>query len=82
MFNLGLIRSLSIGVLGLGLGLAFYGFMASPSFGAGLAAFFTGKPTEFAIWLVVGGVATLAAGAVGLAASSARLRTVSRRALG
>lgn len=77
MNNLVLIRSLSIGVLGVGLGLAFYGFMASDSFAADLASFFTGKPTDFAIWLVIGGVATLAAGAVGLAASSARMRTVS-----
>lgn len=78
MLNLGLIRSISIGALGLGLGLAFYGFMASDSFGADLAGFFTGRPTDQAIWLVVGGVAMLALGVVALAASSARLRAMRR----
>lgn len=59
-------RSLSIGLLGLGLGVAFYGVSVSHSFRADVSRFFTGGPTDRATWLLFVGAAMIIAGAVGM----------------
>lgn len=42
--------------------LLFYGLSAGDSFGSEVSKFFTGKPTDRTIWLVVGGAASIVAG--------------------
>jgi uncharacterized protein DUF3185 len=42
--------------------LLFYGLSAGDSFGSEVSKFFTGKPTDKTIWLVVGGAASIVAG--------------------
>jgi uncharacterized protein DUF3185 len=42
------------------------GIMASTSFTSDISRFFTGSPTDKAIWMLVGGVVASVVGAVGL----------------
>jgi hypothetical protein len=43
-----------------------YGINVSDSLGSDVSRFFTGSPTDETIWLLVGGIAMLAAGTGGL----------------
>jgi len=72
-----LIRGIAIGILGGGLGLIFYGVSASRSFASDVSRFFTGNPTDHAMWLIICGVAMVIAGAAGLIVSHTKLRTAS-----
>jgi hypothetical protein len=56
------IASLVIGVIALTLGV-----IASDSISSDLSRLFTGQPTDKAIWLLLGGGITTAAGLIGLA---------------
>lgn len=49
-----------------GIVLIIYGVAASDSIGSGFSRFFTGNPTDKAMWLLLGGIAATAVGAVGL----------------
>ena len=46
--------------------LVIFGIRASDSLGSDISRFFTGSPTDKAIWMLVGGVALCVVGLVGL----------------
>ena len=60
-----LIVCLVIGVIALTLGV-----IASESIGSEFSRLFTGRPTDRAIWLLIGGGITTAGGVIGLARGS------------
>jgi hypothetical protein len=59
-------KIISLGLLAAGIVLIVIGMNASNSVGSGFSRFFTGSPTDKTIWLLIGGVAAAAIGAVGL----------------
>jgi hypothetical protein len=46
----------------LGIVLLIFGFNESRSFGSEVSRFFTGNPTDRAIWLIIGGAVSIAGG--------------------
>jgi len=60
-------RALSIGLLAVGILLIVLGVNANNSVASGFSRFFTGSPTDKAIWLLIGGAIATVAGLVGLA---------------
>jgi hypothetical protein len=59
-------KSLSIALLVGGILLVIFGINASNSLGSDVSRFFTGSPTDKAIWMLVGGAVAAVAGLVGL----------------
>ena len=49
-------RAVSLALLAGGILLIIFGIMASTSFTSDISRFFTGSPTDKAIWMLVGGV--------------------------
>ena len=60
-------RPLSLALLAGGILLIIFGVNASNSLGSDISRFFTGSPTDKAIWMMVGGVVAAVVGLVGLA---------------
>ncbi len=60
-------KGVALALLGGGIVLIIFGVSAAQSFSSDLARFFTGTPTDKAIWMLVGGVVVSAVGVVGLA---------------
>lgn len=63
-------ESLSIALLAGGILLIVFGVNASNSFGSDVSRFFTGSPTDKAIWMMVGGVVAAVVGLLGLTRGS------------
>ncbi len=61
---------LSLALLAGGILLVVLGINVSNSFGSDVSRFFTGSPTDKAIWMLVGGVVGVVAGLLGLARGS------------
>jgi hypothetical protein len=59
-------KPISLALLIGGIVLIIYGISASESIGSDFSRLFTGNPTDKTIWLLVGGLVALAAGAAGL----------------
>lgn len=59
-------KVLSLAFLVVGIILIVYGGSASDSLSSDLSRFFTGAPTDRAIWLLIGGAAAAIIGASGL----------------
>jgi hypothetical protein len=59
-------KAVSFALLAGGVLLIVFGVMASTSFSSDISRFFTGSPTDKAIWMLVGGVVASIVGAVGL----------------
>jgi hypothetical protein len=59
-------RAVSLALLAGGILLIIFGIMASTSFTSDISRFFTGSPTDKAIWMLVGGVVASVVGAAGL----------------
>ena len=59
-------RAVSLAILAGGILLMIYGVAASESFSSDISRFFTGSPTDKAIWMLVGGVVVIIIGLVGL----------------
>jgi hypothetical protein len=59
-------KPVSIALLAIGIVLIVFGVNASNSFGSSVSRFFTGSPTDKAIWLIIGGVLASIVGLVGL----------------
>ena len=57
-------KSIAIALLIGGIVLLAFGISASTSFSSDLSKFFTGSPTDKAIWMVVGGAVAAVAGLV------------------
>jgi NO-binding membrane sensor protein with MHYT domain len=49
-------RIVGIALLVGGVVLMVFGFMAADSFGSDVSRFFTGSPTDKAIWMIIGGI--------------------------
>ena len=63
-------KPLSIALLAGGILLIIFGVNASNSFGSDISRFFTGSPTDKAIWMLVGGAVATVVGLVGLTRGS------------
>ena len=63
-------KPLSLALLAGGIVLLIFGVNASHSFGSDVSRFFTGSPTDKAIWMMVVGVVAAVAGLVGLSRGS------------
>ena len=59
-------KGLSLALLVAGIVLVIFGIRASESLGSDISRFFTGSPTDKAIWMLVGGTALSIVGLVGL----------------
>ncbi len=59
-------KPLSLALLAGGIVLIVFGVNASNSLGSDVSRFFTGSPTDKAMWLLVGGAVAAVAGLVGL----------------
>jgi hypothetical protein len=57
-------KAIGLAVLGVGIALIIWGVSATDSFSSDVSRFFTGKPTDKAIWLMLGGIAATICGAV------------------
>jgi hypothetical protein len=66
-------KMISIGLLVGGVVLIIFGVQAMNSFSSDVSKFFTGSPTNKAVWMLIGGVAAAAIGLMGtLRGSTAR----------
>ena len=59
-------RAVSLAILAGGVLLTIYGAAASNSFSSDISRFFTGSPTDKAVWMLIGGVVAIIIGGVGL----------------
>lgn len=64
----------SIALLAGGIVLIVLGVSATNSFSSDVSRFFTGSPTDKAIWMLIGGIAATAVGLFGLMRSSRHAR--------
>jgi uncharacterized membrane protein YidH (DUF202 family) len=59
-------KTISLALLVGGVALAIYGISASQSFASDTSRFFTGSPTNKAIWMLIGGAVLSVVGLAGL----------------
>jgi hypothetical protein len=59
-------KAVLLAILVGGIVLAIYGVSASESFSSDISRFFTGSPTDKAIWMLVGGIVAIIIGLAGL----------------
>jgi hypothetical protein len=59
-------KTISLVLLVGGIGLIIYGINASDSIGSSFSRFFTGSPTDKAMWLLIGGTVASVVGLVGM----------------
>jgi len=59
-------RVVWLAILAGGVILMIYGAAASDSFSSDISRFFTGSPTDKAVWMLIGGVVAIIIGGVGL----------------
>jgi uncharacterized membrane protein HdeD (DUF308 family) len=57
-------KGIGIALVVVGIVLVAYGFNASDSTSSGISRFFTGAPTNKALWLLLGGIGSTIVGAV------------------
>lgn len=65
-------KAVSMALLAAGILLLIFGFQASDSFSSDVSRFFTGSPTDKAMWLLIAGVLCAVIGAVGFARGGRR----------
>ena len=58
-------KGIALAMLAIGIVLLIFGINSTDSFGSQFSKFFTGTPTDKAMWLLLGGVALTVVGAVG-----------------
>jgi len=61
-----MIKAVSLALLAGGIVLAVFGIAAMNSAGSDISRFFTGAPTDKAMWLLVGGIVASVVGLAGL----------------
>jgi amino acid permease len=59
-------KALSLAIFAAGIVLVVYGVAATKSFSSDISRFFTGSPTDKAIWMLLGGIVAIIIGLVGL----------------
>jgi hypothetical protein len=57
-------KAIGLALLAVGIGLLIYGAHASDSVSSSVSRFFTGNPTDKAVWFLLGGAAATICGAV------------------
>jgi len=57
-------RAIGVALIGVGVVLLIFGVSAADSLASDVSRFFTGEPTDRAIWLIIGGVGSIIAGSV------------------
>ena len=62
-------KPICVALLAVGIMLIVFGINASDSLGSSVSRFFTGSPTDKAVWLLIGGAATSIIGLFGLGMS-------------
>lgn len=67
-----MIKAVALALLAGGIVLAFFGMNAVDSANSDISRFFTGAPTDRAMWMLVGGIVMLVAGLAGLLLGSRR----------
>jgi len=60
-------RIIGLALVAVGVVLLIWGFTAADSFASDVSRFFTGSPTDRAVWLTIAGVAAIVAGGVAAA---------------
>ena len=63
-------KPICIALMAVGIMLIVFGINASDSLGSSVSRFFTGSPTDKAVWLLIGGAAASIIGLFGLGMSS------------
>jgi hypothetical protein len=58
-------KAVSLALLVAGVALVIFGVQATNSFRSDVSRFFTGSPTDRAIWMLIGGVAAVLVGLAG-----------------
>jgi len=58
-------KSISLALLVAGVVLMIFGFQATNSFNSDVSRFFTGSPTDRAIWMLIGGIIAAIVGLFG-----------------
>ena len=61
-----MIKAVSLALLAGGIALTVFGVAAMNSTGSDISRFFTGAPTDKAMWLLIGGIVASVVGLVGL----------------
>jgi len=64
--NIPMNKAISLALLAAGVLLLILGVSASKSLGSDISRFFTGSPTDKAIWMLIGGVVLLIIGLAGV----------------
>ncbi|OHB61402.1 MAG: hypothetical protein A2167_03075 [Planctomycetes bacterium RBG_13_46_10] len=59
-------KLISLAILAGGIVLVVFGVAATESFSSDISRFFTGSPTDKAIWLLIGGIVAIIIGLAGL----------------
>ncbi|MEO8135816.1 MAG: DUF3185 family protein [Betaproteobacteria bacterium] len=59
-------KMIAVALLAAGIILLGFGFNASNSLGSDISRFFTGSPTDKAVWMLIGGAVLTVIGVVGL----------------
>jgi hypothetical protein len=59
-------KLISLAILAGGIVLVFFGVAATESFSSDVSRFFTGSPTDKAIWMLIGGIVAIIIGLGGL----------------
>jgi len=59
-------KIISLAILAGGIVLVISGVAATKSFSSDISRFFTGSPTDKAIWMLIGGIVTIIIGLAGL----------------
>jgi len=59
-------KAICLGLIVVGIVLIIFGISASDSVSSDFSRLFTGNPTDETIWLLVGGIAASAIGAIGM----------------
>ncbi len=57
-------RALGLGLLAVGIVLIVFGIDSSNSAGSSISRFFTGAPTNKALWLLIGGIISIVVGGI------------------
>ncbi len=63
-------KAISIALIAGGIVLIVLGVNATKSFGSDVSRFFTGSPTDKAIWMLIGGIVATAVGLFGMSRGS------------
>jgi hypothetical protein len=65
-------KAVSLAIFAAGIVLVVFGVAATESFSSDISRFFTGSPTDKAIWMLIGGIVVIIIGLAGLLRGQAK----------